>query len=446
MAKASHRSCLPTNPQAPHLLILHHDLWALSRKKIIFKATNLKCEFKYSVFTTMLIERKIAKKALDLLKWSPAITLLGPRQVGKTTLAKHLSKHLGKPTVHLDLENPSDLEKIRETDLFFHEHKEKCIIIDEIQRLPELFARLRVLIDAHRVAARFILLGSASPAILKKANESLTGRNIYLELPGLQWDEVRTMMTPERHWLHGGFPTPLLAQSASIQNPWHQSFLKNFIELDLPQIGMKAPSLTLYRFITMLAHSHGGLWNASTFAKSLGVSSHTIASYRDFLEKTYLIRALAPFFSNAKKKIVKSPKLYVRDSGMLHHLLRINDMGQLLGHPIVGASWEGYVMEQIISYLNAHVEELIDFSFYRTREGTECDLVISKGIEPLISIEIKMSSSPKLTRGLVNAIKDLNTRHNFVVIPGGEVPYQLREGIEVTGLSPLFKRLDRIFS
>lgn len=376
----------------------------------------------------------------------PSVALLGPRQVGKTTLAKQLKESMSKPCIYLDLEKPEDLDKVKGASIFFETNKDKCVIIDEIQRYPEIFARLRGLIDVHRVSGRFILLGSASPTILKKATESLTGRTIYLELSGIQWREVQDRMRVETHWLRGGFPTPLLALQPSMSDAWYQSFLKNYIEVDLPQIGFNVPSLTMYRMITMMAHSHGGLWNASNFAKSLGVSSKTIASYQDFLEKTYLTRMLPPFFTNAKKRVVKSPKVYIRDSGVLHYLIRLRDINDLLGHPILGNSWEGYVIEQIITHVELISNELLNFSFYRTREGTECDLVISRETQPLVAIEIKMNSNPKVTRSMTHALKDLGTTHNYIVIPRCEVPYQLKNNIEITDLSGILQHLDTLLS
>ncbi|MCP3660567.1 MAG: ATP-binding protein [Bacteroidetes bacterium] len=392
-----------------------------------------------------MIKRKIEKKALSILKWSPSIILLGSRQIGKTTLAKSLRTQLDKPSIYLDLENINDFNRIQDTSLFFNENKDKCVIIDEVQRFPELFARLRGIIDSHRVPARFILLGSASPTILKKSTESLTGRAIYLELPGILWEEVNESKSLEEHWLKGGFPTALLSKKNTINTIWFQSFLKNFIEMDLPQIKAQIPSLTLYRLIRMLAHSHGGLWNASTFSKSLGVSSQTISSYRDLLEKTYLINILPPFFTNVKKRIIKSPKVYIKDSGVLHYLSHIVDFNQLLGHPIIGHSWEGYIVEQIISYVKIISDEFLEFSFYRTREGTECDLIISRGIKAFIAIEMKMSTSPQITRSFSNAIKDLDTKHNYILIPECKHPYSLNNNIRILDLSNMLNELNTIF-
>ncbi len=392
-----------------------------------------------------MIKRKIEKKALSILKWSPSIILLGSRQIGKTTLAKSIRTQLDKPSIYLDLENINDFNRIQDTSLFFNENKDKCVIIDEVQRFPELFARLRGIIDSHRVPARFILLGSASPTIFKKSTESLTGRAIYLELPGILWEEVNESKSLEEHWLKGGFPTALLSKKNTINTIWFQSFLKNFIEMDLPQIKAQIPSLTLYRLIRMLAHSHGGLWNASTFSKSLGVSSQTISSYRDLLEKTYLINILPPFFTNVKKRIIKSPKVYIKDSGVLHYLSHIVDFNQLLEHPIIGHSWEGYIVEQIISHVKIISDEFLEFSFYRTREGTECDLIISRGIKAFIAIEMKMSTSPQITRSFSNAIKDLDTKHNYILIPECKYPYSLNNNIRILDLSNMLNELDTIF-
>ena len=389
----------------------------------------------------MLIQRTILKKALTLLEWSPSITLLGARQIGKTTLANQLQKQLKKPSLYIDLENPDDQKKIAEATLFFEKNRDKCVIIDEIQRSPALFAWLRSIIDKHKVPARFILLGSASPVILKKATESLTGRTIYLELSGINFSEIHTSIPMEDHWFRGGFPKPLITEKDARRIVWYQSFLKNFIEIDLPQIGLSAPPLTLYRLITMIAYNNGLLWNASSLSKSLAIRSQTVANYRDFLEKTYLIRVLPPFFTNAKKKIVKSPKVYLRDPGLLHYIVKANDFNQLLGHPIVGYSWEGYVIEQIIAYVSMISDDLIEFSFYRTREGAEIDLVITRGIHPFIAIEMKMNSQPKTTRGLTSAIKDLGTAHNFIVVPKCDHPYPLKDNIEVTDLARLLKAL-----
>ena len=394
----------------------------------------------------MFIKRKALEQALKILEWSSSVTLLGARQIGKTTLANQLKKQLKKPSIYIDLENPDDQKKISEATLYFEKNKEKCVIIDEIQRAPQLFAWLRSIIDNHKIPARFILLGSASPVILKKATESLTGRTVYIELSGINISEIHKDISIADHWFRGGFPKPLTTEDGDMRKVWHKSFLKNFIEIDLPQIGLAAPPLTLYRLITMVAHNNGLLWNASNLAKSLAISSQTVANYRDYLEKTYLIRVLPPFFSNAKKKIVKSPKVYMRDTGLLHYLVKANDFNDLLSHPVVGYSWEGYVIEQIITYVSMITDDLIEFSFYRTREGTEIDLVITRGIRPIIAIEMKMNSQPSTTRGLTNAIKDLGTNHNFIVVPKCDNPYQIKGNIEVTNVTSILKRIEEILA
>ena len=381
----------------------------------------------------MLIKRSIEKRVDELLVKFPVIGILGPRQVGKTTLAKKLNPN--KKVLYLDLELNKDINKLNDPEYYFNLHKDKCIILDEVQRMPELFPILRGCIDQHRVPGRFILLGSASPNILKNSSESLAGRIYYIELTGLNFSEMKNIMSVENLFLKGGFPEPLLSEDDRFQKDWHTAFIKSLIERDLPGLGLDASHRVINNFISMLSNNQGGMWNASSYGNSLGVSNPTVLKYRDFLEYTYLIRVLYPFFSNAKKRLVKSPKIYIRDSGILHQLLGLNDLDSLMGHQIVGSSWENFVIEQIIS----QTENQFDYHFYRTQKGAECDLVILKGTKPWISIEVKFTIAPKRTKSFTESIKDLGTSRNFIIIPQCPDPYPLDENIMISDLENLFK-------
>lgn len=374
-----------------------------------------------------MIKRQLERRGLSLLKSFPAIAILGPRQVGKTTLAKLIIKEIKKDAVYLDLELPQDASKLANPEIYFELNEKKCVVIDEIQRQPELFPILRAIIDQHRTPGRFVLLGSASPDLLRKSSETLAGRIIYTELTPLNCIEIRHKIDLNTHWFRGGFPEPLLAKNLKIAAEWHRSFIKTYVERDLRNLGLNASPALLFRFISMLAHNQGGIWNASNYAKSLGISSPTVANYLDFMENAYLVRRLHSFHVNANKRIIKAPKVYVRDSGIVHNLAGINNINGLLGHPVIGSSWEGYVIEQVISV----TQNSYEYYYYRTQDGTECDLILAKGSRPLACIEIKFTTSPKKTKSFTNSIVDLKTKNNFIIIPKCNESYPLDKNITV---------------
>jgi predicted AAA+ superfamily ATPase len=360
-----------------------------------------------------MINRLITDELLSLISFFPAVGLVGPRQVGKTTLSKLLAEKLQREIIYLDLELPSDLAKLDEPELFLNQFKERFIVIDEVQRKPDLFPVLRALIDQHRVAGRFLLLGSASPELIRDSSESLAGRISYKELTPLNLCEIGNLSQGGKHWFRGGFPNALLAPSDTLSKNWLSSFVQSYVERDLPLLGLQVSPVLIRRFWSMLAHLQAGLWNASTVANSLGVTAPTVKRYFDFMEQAYMVRRLPAFHTNAKKRLVRSPKVYIRDSGILHHLVGIKDSEQLQGHPILGASWEGYVIEQISQVIGSEIE----LFYYRTHEGTECDLVLTRGGKSLACIEIKYTSSPKVSKGFRIAIEDLASRNNFIVTP-----------------------------
>lgn len=377
-----------------------------------------------------MIERMLTKKILRDLSWSPIVGLVGSRQVGKTTLARHLQTLMAKPTLYLDLELQEDYFKLEDAQSYLSGHADKCVIIDEIQVRPELFALLRALTDQHRVPARFILLGSSSPHIVKLNTETLAGRIAYHELPPFSLSELKSRFTQEEHWLRGGFPGSLLAPEPFISRKWLDDFIETFIRRDLSRLGFQVPAGLLRNLLSMLAHLHGGLLNSSALASSIGVTHPTVSKYIELLEGSFLVRRLPPYFRNMGKRLVKSPKIYLRDSGLQHHLLRISDMEQLRGNPAIGASWEGYVIEQIIR----EAPEFSDFYFYRTHNGAEVDLVIISPKGKMACIEIKFSISPAISRGFYQSIEDLKPDFKYVITPAGEL-FKRDNGLLVCPLS-----------
>ncbi|WP_231425411.1 ATP-binding protein [Pedobacter sp. Leaf250] len=374
----------------------------------------------------MIVTRNLAQQLRDRLKKSPAIAILGPRQVGKTTLAKQLEDHY----IYLDMENPRDIAKLQDAYTFLENLEDQTVIIDEVQLLPELFSLLRPLIDAKRTPGRFILLGSASPELVKGVSESLAGRISYNELSPIGLTELPKSIGYEEHWFRGGFPESLLSETGDLSKAWIDDFIVSYVERDLAKMfGVDLAPTLLRNFWSMLAHLNGNLFNGESFARSLGVSAPTVNRYLDFLEGGYLIRRLQPLFVNAKKRLVKSPKTYIRDTGILHRLLNIPSYNELFGNPAIGASWEGYVIEQIYQLKTKQTE----LFFYRTQTGAECDLVLVQGIKPLACIEIKLSNAPTVSKGFISCAKDLEPKYKYIITPKSET-YKTSNEITVTNL------------
>ena len=373
--------------------------------------------------------RQIEKEVAKLIKAFPSVALLGPRQVGKTTLAKNIMNKF-KNTVYLDLEDRDDFNALQNPKLFFENYRNALVVIDEVQRMPELFPALRAEIDANRKAGRFLLLGSASPDLLQKSSETLAGRIVFKELSPLLYEEVYPTITYDKHWLRGGYPEALNQKNAALWNTWHASFLRTYIEKDLPMLGLSSPALTITRLLQMLAYNQGQVLNKSEYASALGISVPTVSNILDYLSYAYLIRFLPPYFTNAKKRVVKSPKVYIRDSGMLHHLLSVTQFKALLANPKAGFSWEAYVIEQVIH----HYGDEKSFYYYRTQGGTEADLVIAHYNKPTHIVEVKMSNYPTITKSLHNSMQDLGIKNASIIIPGNAISYLLEKGVKVCSL------------
>lgn len=379
-----------------------------------------------------MIDRYLTKTLLNRLSQMPAVALLGSRQVGKTTLARDLD--LNKPTHYLDLERPSDLAKLTDPELYLAGFTDHLVILDEVQRLPNLFPVLRSLIDERRrsgeKAGHFLLLGSASPELLQQSSETLAGRISYMELPPLQLLELPQ---PDKdlplHWERGGYPDSYLATDSKASLQWREDFVTSYVERYLPQQGITTPSIVLRRFCSMLAHQQGATINLSKLAGSLGIDGKTARRYLDLLEGLYLIRSLPPWTRNAGKRLVKSAKVYWRDSGILHSLAGLSTLENVLGHPLCGASWEGYCIEQILSRLPKDSTAC----HYRTHAGAEIDLVIEQPNGQKLAIEIKRTLSPKVTPSLVESMKTIKSNRGFIVIPNGD-PYPLSKNITTMGL------------
>lgn len=377
-----------------------------------------------------MIERHIWSALEARIEEVPAVALLGPRQVGKTTLAQRLADT--RPSLYLDLESEADRARLSEPELFLADHENELVILDEVHRSPDLFQILRGLIDRGRRkgirTGRFLLLGSASIDLLRQSGESLAGRISYIEMGPLDALEV-ARDDLETLWVRGGFPDSYLARSDRQSQRWRQDFIRTYLERDIPVLGSRIPAETLRRFWTMLAHHQSGLLNAAEFARGLGVDGKTIASYLDLLVDLLLVRRLPPWHANTGKRLVKSPRVYVRDSGLVHTLLGLESKTDILGHPVAGASWEGFVIENLI----AAAPDETKAHFYRTAAGAEIDLVLSGPRERKWVFEVKRSLAPSVTKGFHEACLDLQPERRFIVYPGDDV-FPLKGGIEVVPL------------
>ena len=381
-----------------------------------------------------LIQREITATVETRLSHYPAVALLGARQTGKTTIAGMVLEANPK-TIYLDLERPADLNKLTDPEAFFSQFSDHMICLDEIQRTPDLFPILRGVIDRNQRNGQFLILGSASRDLIRQSSESLAGRLSYVEITPFTRREA-SFTDLATHWIQGGYPRSLLAASNDISIQWREDYIRTFLERDIPQLGFRIPANTIGRFWRMLAHSHGQVLNNSKLADSMGVSSHTIRKYIDLLEQTFMVRALPPYTQNIKKRLVKSPKVYIRDTGILHTLLNIETMEELFSHPIYGASYEGYIIENIISHLPRW-----QAAYYRTSNGAEIDLILTKGMKK-IAVEIKSSTSPKLSKSFANSIEAVGPDQTFVIAPVAE-PYPLTKH---TMAMPLEIFLDKIIN
>ena len=367
-----------------------------------------------------MYQRQSTQLVHSALESQAAVVLLGPRQVGKTTLALEIAGE--RPSVYLDLERDADRQILTEPDLYLDEQVGKLVILDEVQQMPDLFRNLRGQIDMRRRkgarAGQFLLLGSASNVLLHQSAESLAGRVRYIEMPPLLLDEVGKDRLNDL-WLRGGFPDSFQADSDRDSLAWREDFLRTYLEHDIPALGPRIPATTLRRFWTMLAHTQGGLLNAAALAEGLGVSGQTVGRYLDLLVDLMLVRRLHPWHENAGKRLVKSPKVFVRDSGLVHALLGLGSLEGLLAHPVVGGSWEGFCIETLIAAAPAGTETF----FYRTAAGAELDLVLRLPGDDIWAIEIKRTTAPKVSRGFHLAVDDIKADRKILVYAGErEVP------------------------
>ena len=386
----------------------------------------------------MMIERDCYHEILDRLDYFPAVVLLGPRQVGKTTLALEISRN--RESIYLDLQDPIQRRKLVDPNRYLDAYHDRLVILDEVHRVPQVFDSLRGSIDRGRQmgckSGRFLLVGSASMALMKQSGESLAGRVAFVELSPVGANEISASNT-EQLWLRGGFPDSLLAPSDRQSMLWRDHFIRTYLERDIPEFGPRIPAETLRRLWTMLAHSQGSVLNAAQLARSLSVAGKTISRYMDLLTDLLLVRRLPPFHANVRKRLVKAPKYFVRDSGIVHALLEISNRDALYRHPIFGMSWEGFVIDNLLTVASERTLP----SFYRTSAGAEIDLILEfSGLSEKWAIAINSGFQPKPRRGFYGAMEDIQADRAFVVY-AGEERYSVQDGVDAIGLLELMQLL-----
>jgi hypothetical protein len=397
-----------------------------------------RCMFNLHKFTFMIrnyIHRQLESLLDSYLRIFPVVAVLGPRQCGKSTLVKNVFSRKSD-MIYLDLQNYTDLNKLTDPHLYFELHRDKRFCLDEIQLVPELFSALRSEVDRDRRNGRFVLLGSASRDLVQKSSETLAGRIGYLELTPFLLGEL-TEVSLNTFWNRGGYPESVLAETDEFSQIWRENFIRTYLERDIPQLGFQIPALQFRRFLILCAHHHGQTVNLSRLAADLGMSHTTVRRYIDLLEQTFIVRTLQPFEANTKKRIVKAPKLYMRDTGLLHRLLGIDSMDALFSHPVFGASWEGLVLEQVAAASDGSL------SYYRTSNGDEMDLVIEINGKR-IAVECKASSAPRPTSGFYRACSDVGADEAYVVAPTIGEAYPLAANATAIGVSDFIKVLQRL--
>ncbi|MBS1744810.1 MAG: ATP-binding protein [Bacteroidetes bacterium] len=385
-----------------------------------------------------MVQRDLIKIIKQDLKKVPSVVLFGPRQTGKTTLVKQLMSESKSRYLYLDMESPADKARLTDPELFLSRVADKTVIIDEVQTMPHLFPVLRSLIDRNRKPGRFLLLGSASPELIQQSAESLAGRIRYRELFPFSLEEIG-FTNQEKLWFRGGFPRAYLAKNDAEAIEWLNDFIYSYVSRDLRMLGLSMQPTEITRLLQMLAHQHGQLLNHSNLARSLGISMPSVKKAMYYLEEAMLIRTLQPWFINVGKRLVKSPKVFIRDSGMLHNLLFVQAYEQLMGHPQAGHSWEGFVVQQILTVLPENIQPW----FYRSQDNAEIDLILTKANHAQCAIEIKLTNAPEIRRGNTEAIADLKPKHTIIITPGADT-YPLKDKWVVYNLENFLKEMESL--